>query len=502
MSWPIGMPLRSVSFGQAVVFESGMPLAMRVTIKASRTLVHRPSGSPLVSVSTVFTSDLDGQRVLSLPVCDSPDMGTGNGAAIALGPNQVTHTYTATVEYLDPDTMARVPSVAPRTIGPFAVLSGEDVVDLDDLLSGSTTEGTTVLLSGPTSLDRLSDVDTAGSAAGMSLVFDGTTWRPGTVTGGGATVSDADGTTKGVLRLAGDLGGTADAPTVPGLAGKENSGTAAALVAGHEQAADPHPQYLTAAEGDTRYAAAGAGGGGTGTVKSVNTKLPDGAGNVTLAAADVAAIPAQEVTRIEVLSQAEYDALPVKDPTTLYMVEGGGSLNGAVEGVPMRSGVWYTSEHNHGSSGANTMSSETARAVPITLRRSGTLTGVGFHVATVVASGMAHMAIYRDAGGVPGTRVARTDPVETSGATGWREAAVSVPVTAGETIWVAVRAVSTSTLRSFSQPLPSLGSIGIPNLTGPYAAACLSTNTSGDLPATWPATIEANANAPIMFVKF
>ena len=38
----------------------------------------------------------------------------------------------------------------------------------------------------------------------------------------GATIVDADATTKGKLKLTGDLGGTADAPTVPGLALKAN----------------------------------------------------------------------------------------------------------------------------------------------------------------------------------------------------------------------------------------------------------------------------------------
>ena len=41
--------------------------------------------------------------------------------------------------------------------------------------------------------------------------------------GGSTTVSDADATTKGIIRLTGDLGGTADAPTVPGLALKANA---------------------------------------------------------------------------------------------------------------------------------------------------------------------------------------------------------------------------------------------------------------------------------------
>ena len=38
-----------------------------------------------------------------------------------------------------------------------------------------------------------------------------------------ATIADADATTKGKIQLAGDLGGTADAPTVPGLALKANA---------------------------------------------------------------------------------------------------------------------------------------------------------------------------------------------------------------------------------------------------------------------------------------
>jgi hypothetical protein len=43
---------------------------------------------------------------------------------------------------------------------------------------------------------------------------------------GSAGTPDADATTKGKLRLTGDLSGTADVPTVPGLAGKEGTITA------------------------------------------------------------------------------------------------------------------------------------------------------------------------------------------------------------------------------------------------------------------------------------
>jgi len=62
----------------------------------------------------------------------------------------------------------------------------------------------------------------SGGSGGQALVFDsaasgGLSWQ--TVSGGGS-VTDASTSTKGIVKLAGDLGGTADLPTVPGLAGK------------------------------------------------------------------------------------------------------------------------------------------------------------------------------------------------------------------------------------------------------------------------------------------
>lgn len=71
-------------------------------------------------------------------------------------------------------------------------------------------------------LDALSDVTASGATDGQSLVYNGGTWGPGDV-GTGSTVVDATDSVKGVVQLAGDLGGTAAAPTVPGLAGKANT---------------------------------------------------------------------------------------------------------------------------------------------------------------------------------------------------------------------------------------------------------------------------------------
>jgi hypothetical protein len=68
-------------------------------------------------------------------------------------------------------------------------------------------------------------------SAGQYLTYGGSvlTWVNGS---GGGTVADADAATKGVLRLTGDLGGTADSPTVPGLAGKADAATTVAAGTG------------------------------------------------------------------------------------------------------------------------------------------------------------------------------------------------------------------------------------------------------------------------------
>jgi hypothetical protein len=52
---------------------------------------------------------------------------------------------------------------------------------------------------------------------GQTLVYDASSssWAPATVTGSG-TVADADGSTKGIVMLANDFGGTASSPTVVG----------------------------------------------------------------------------------------------------------------------------------------------------------------------------------------------------------------------------------------------------------------------------------------------
>lgn len=82
--------------------------------------------------------------------------------------------------------------------------------------------GTTQLQDGSVTVTKLA---ATGPTNGQVLTYNGGSLSWTTVSGGGS-VPDADGSTKGLIQLAGALGGTAASPTVPGLAAKENTITA------------------------------------------------------------------------------------------------------------------------------------------------------------------------------------------------------------------------------------------------------------------------------------
>jgi len=62
----------------------------------------------------------------------------------------------------------------------------------------------------------------------QSIDLDGTL-KPSAIAAGAPAIPDASTSAKGLVQLAGDLAGTASAPTVPGLAAKANAGANASI---------------------------------------------------------------------------------------------------------------------------------------------------------------------------------------------------------------------------------------------------------------------------------
>ncbi|TAH32479.1 hypothetical protein EYC59_05920, partial [Candidatus Saccharibacteria bacterium] len=83
---------------------------------------------------------------------------------------------------------------------------------------------------GSSSIGTSTDVTLNNPADNEVLTYDAGTgkWKNAAVSGGGV-VPDATATTKGSIQLAGDLGGTAGAPTVPGLAAKADAASLATV---------------------------------------------------------------------------------------------------------------------------------------------------------------------------------------------------------------------------------------------------------------------------------
>lgn len=141
-----------------------------------------------------------------------------------------------------------------------------------------------------------------GASANQVLSYDGTGLAWTTPTGSG-NISDATTGAKGIVQLAGDLGGTAAAPTVPGLAGKVDTttqvATSGSLTGGGALSATRTLSLSgdSATPGNSKYYGTNGSGtkgffdlpaGGSGAVTSVAGKT----GVVTLVQGDIANLTA------------------------------------------------------------------------------------------------------------------------------------------------------------------------------------------------------------------
>ena len=151
----------------------------------------------------------------------------------------------------------------------------------------------------PTTLAALGDVSGAGGAtATQVLTYNGSAWTPATVTS--TTVSDATTSAKGIVQLAGDLAGSATAPSVAKLNGISVSGTpstgniltATGSAAATWQAATTTPDATTTTKGIVQLAGDLAGTAAAPSVAKVNgitvTGTPS-SGNVLTATGSSAA---------------------------------------------------------------------------------------------------------------------------------------------------------------------------------------------------------------------
>lgn len=154
---------------------------------------------------------VNGEATIDLPATDDPD----------ISPSGWTYTVTpVTSAWNDPPFEIEVPydTVGTLELGALAPAVTPTAVATYALLGHSHT------------LDQLSDVDVAAATNGQFLGKVAGVWTG--VTGGGGSAPDATTSTKGIVKLAGDLSGTADLPTVPALSGKAplvHTHTAAAI---------------------------------------------------------------------------------------------------------------------------------------------------------------------------------------------------------------------------------------------------------------------------------
>jgi hypothetical protein len=152
------------------------------------------------------------------------------------------------------------------------------------------------------------------------------TWTVAATPGGGGsgTAPDATTSTNGLVRLANDLGGTASAPTVPGLAGK------AAAVHTHTaaQISDAGAVGRTALQASTQAAARTAIGAGVDTAMTQSEAL---AGSDTSPRQITAAVLRAAIAGTTISGTLSYAQLPPGDTLTFDYARGGfGSAPGAL----------------------------------------------------------------------------------------------------------------------------------------------------------------------------
>lgn len=153
-------------------------------------------------------------------------------AASGAGPTDLSATQDANTVTVESSTGADA-TIAQADTTNAGVMSASDKTKLNGVASSATANDTDANLrdrSSHTGTQPIATVsglqpalDAKAATASLATVATSGSYNDLTNKPTIPTVSDADTTSKGILQLAGDLGGTATAPTVPGLASKANT---------------------------------------------------------------------------------------------------------------------------------------------------------------------------------------------------------------------------------------------------------------------------------------
>jgi hypothetical protein len=127
-------------------------------------------------------------------------------------------------------------SVEHNTDGTLKAIQDGSVVQTINGKTGGAISLTAADVGAPVSLAAQTDVAISSPADGQVLAYNGTTHKWGSSTVSSTIVGDASTSTKGIVQLSGDLGGSAASPTVPGLVNKAND-TAVVHISGAETVA-------------------------------------------------------------------------------------------------------------------------------------------------------------------------------------------------------------------------------------------------------------------------
>lgn len=144
MVWPASVITRNISFGKAVVLETGDDLELTVATKSTRSLISSTEGYLMESMMAVFVTGFAGDEVVfPLPVTNQPGwMDPETREILVVGPEVHSHLYLTTLTV-----RLAQQTIKQYTIGPYPLPQGTGTVDGETMLiSDDTQEGVLVTI--------------------------------------------------------------------------------------------------------------------------------------------------------------------------------------------------------------------------------------------------------------------------------------------------------------------------------------------------------------------